>query len=225
MVSGDLVGAYPFLHRVADALEATGAREPSIPGVLPLAIEAAAGSGQHPVAEALCDRLHAQAESLHSRWGRAGVLCGRAHIRLAERDFAAAAEAFDEAAAAYAEIDLPLRQGRALFAGGRAQVRLGRRRAARSRVERSVAAFERAGAEGLRAQACRELAALDTRLDVLTATESQAAALAAAGLRNTEIALRLHLSPKTVEHHLGQVYRKLGVRGRGELSAALRADR
>jgi DNA-binding CsgD family transcriptional regulator len=45
--------------------------------------------------------------------------------------------------------------------------------------------------------------------------------LAADGKTNREIAVQLFLSPKTVEWHLGHVYRKLGIRSRGKLARVL----
>ncbi|HEV2643954.1 MAG TPA: helix-turn-helix transcriptional regulator, partial [Candidatus Elarobacter sp.] len=53
----------------------------------------------------------------------------------------------------------------------------------------------------------------------LTKRESQIADLAATGLSNREIAEQLSLSDRTVEHHLGAVFAKLGVRSRVELAA------
>jgi DNA-binding CsgD family transcriptional regulator len=57
----------------------------------------------------------------------------------------------------------------------------------------------------------------------LTSRERQIAKLAAAGVPSKEIADQLYLSARTVDNHLLRVYAKLGVAGRAELSAALRA--
>ena len=42
----------------------------------------------------------------------------------------------------------------------------------------------------------------------------------AGGATNREVASELFLSPKTIEFHLGRVYRKLGIHSRAELAAA-----
>ena len=47
------------------------------------------------------------------------------------------------------------------------------------------------------------------------------AELAAGGKSNPEIAQALFVTRKTVETHLGHVYRKLGIGGRGQLAQAL----
>ncbi|ROO88987.1 regulatory LuxR family protein [Actinocorallia herbida] len=52
----------------------------------------------------------------------------------------------------------------------------------------------------------------------LTAQQEQIARLAAEGATNREIAARLVLSPRTVEHHLRNVFTRLGVRSRVELA-------
>jgi DNA-binding CsgD family transcriptional regulator len=56
----------------------------------------------------------------------------------------------------------------------------------------------------------------------LTSRQVEVLALLAQGLRNRQIAERLHLSPKTVDHHVGAILRKLDVHTRGEAGAAAR---
>ena len=55
----------------------------------------------------------------------------------------------------------------------------------------------------------------------LTASERRVASLAAEGNSNRDIAQALFVTPKTVEVHLSNAYRKLGIRGRRELPAEL----
>jgi DNA-binding NarL/FixJ family response regulator len=50
----------------------------------------------------------------------------------------------------------------------------------------------------------------------LTRRELEVVRLLAEGLRNAEIAERLFLSPKTVDHHVSAALTKLGVHTRGE---------
>jgi DNA-binding CsgD family transcriptional regulator len=59
-------------------------------------------------------------------------------------------------------------------------------------------------------------------VDALTASERRIAAMAADGLSNPEIAQSLFITKKTVESHLGNAYRKLGIHARAELLRALR---
>ena len=55
----------------------------------------------------------------------------------------------------------------------------------------------------------------------LTASERRVATLAAGGETNRDIAQTLYVTPKTVEVHLSNAYRKLGIRSRRELATAL----
>ena len=53
----------------------------------------------------------------------------------------------------------------------------------------------------------------------LTAQERQVAGLVRQGLSNRDAAARLFLSPRTVDFHLRNVFSKLGVASRAELTA------
>jgi DNA-binding CsgD family transcriptional regulator len=53
---------------------------------------------------------------------------------------------------------------------------------------------------------------------VLTLSERRVVGLAQRGLTNSEIAISLRISPRTVENHLTRAYSKLGVRSRTELA-------
>jgi DNA-binding CsgD family transcriptional regulator len=57
--------------------------------------------------------------------------------------------------------------------------------------------------------------------DRLTPGERRVAELAAAGQSNRQIANALFITVKAVEWHLGNAYRKLGVRARDELASTL----
>ncbi|MET9850091.1 helix-turn-helix transcriptional regulator [Streptomyces ossamyceticus] len=113
-------------------------------------------------------------------------------------------------------------QGRLLTAAGeRARARDALREAA-ARAERLGAVRARAAAEeALREGGARRTTTALTGPDALTAGERRIAELAAQSRTNTEIAELLHLARRTVETHLTSTYRKLGIRRRSELRAAL----
>jgi DNA-binding CsgD family transcriptional regulator len=87
----------------------------------------------------------------------------------------------------------------------------------------------RCAATPLEIRAAEELAATGARprrvmlsgLESLTASEHRVAELAARGLSNPEIAQQLFVSRRTVEAHLGHVYRKLGISSREQIPAEL----
>ena len=87
------------------------------------------------------------------------------------------------------------------------------------------------GAAGLAEEIRTELYAAGSRprtaamsgAGALTASERRVAALAADGSSNRDIAQALFVTPKTVEVHLSNVYRKLGIRSRRDLTGALAA--
>ena len=121
-----------------------------------------------------------------------------------------------------------LEHARALTDLGAALRRANRRAAARRTLQAGLDLAERCGAHALAKRARTEMRAAGGRprreatgLPQLTVTERRVAELAAEGDSNPEIAQALFVTRKTVETHLGSVYRKLDVSGRGRLRRAL----
>jgi DNA-binding NarL/FixJ family response regulator len=92
----------------------------------------------------------------------------------------------------------------------------------------ALKAFERLGARNESDRAAAMLRDLGARgrtgpkaVGLLTEREQEVLRLLAQGLTNREIGTRLFLSAKTVEHHVGAILRKLGVKTRTEAAAAL----
>jgi DNA-binding NarL/FixJ family response regulator len=58
----------------------------------------------------------------------------------------------------------------------------------------------------------------DDAIGSLTPAEARVSRMAASGMKNREIAEALAVSIKAIEYHLANTYRKLGIRGRTELT-------
>jgi DNA-binding CsgD family transcriptional regulator len=75
--------------------------------------------------------------------------------------------------------------------------------------------------EELRASGAHPRRPAVTGRDALTPSERRVATMAAGGMTNREIAQSLFVTPKAVQFHLGNVYRKLGVSSRAALEPQL----
>jgi DNA-binding CsgD family transcriptional regulator len=112
---------------------------------------------------------------------------------------------------------------------GAALRRARRPRDAREPLRQALQLARECGATAVAGRAQAELEATGARrrtepawgVEALTPREHELARLAARELSNTDIAERLFITRKTVETHLGAVYRKLGIGSRTELRAAL----
>lgn len=125
-----------------------------------------------------------------------------------------------------------LELARSLVALGESLRRGGQRVECREPLREGLELAQRCGALPLAERAAAELRATGARARKvllsgaasLTASELRICRLAAEGLTNREIAQDLWVTRKTVETHLSHAFRKLDVRGRDELSAALDGD-
>jgi DNA-binding CsgD family transcriptional regulator len=155
-------------------------------------------------------------------WARATIARCRG-LLAGEDDFD---EAFTEALSLCTDAVSPFERARTELLYGERLRRTGRRLDSRDHLRAALDEFERLGASGWADRAREELRASGETarkrdpalVDELTPRELEIALQVADGGTNKEVAARLFLSPKTVELHLGRVYRKLGIRSRTELA-------
>jgi DNA-binding NarL/FixJ family response regulator len=139
--------------------------------------------------------------------------------------------AFGDALDWHGRCSFPFEEARTRLAYGERLRRARRRADARVHLNAALAIFERLGATQFADRARGELRAAggregapadDDPWKLLTVQESRVAEAILDGATYREAAELLFLSPRTVEHHLRQAYRKLGVRSRSELPLRLR---
>ena len=165
--------------------------------------------------------LEAQAAATGIGWAAAVAARGRGLLAAEERypdDFAQAIEL-------HGDHDL-YELGRTLLCFGR-RLRHSRRRAqARTQLRRALNAFAAVGAQLWAEQTRAELRVTGETTTAppagptvsLTPQELHVALRVAGGATNKEAAAGLFISAKTVEFHLGNIYQKLGLRSRTELT-------
>ena len=219
------------LGRVPEAIEALEAARrnaerirmhPSVVQFLPDLAEAYIRAGRREEAEGVIDGLEAGARRTGSRWAHASAARCRA-LLAPDADLRAG---FDAALALHEGLPMPYERARTLLALGERLRRARRRADARGPLKEALDVFERLGARAWAERARSELRATgqqqarrtETAAEQLTPHELQIAVLVAQGMTNREAAAALFLSPKTIEYHLGQIYRKLDVRGRAQLA-------
>jgi DNA-binding CsgD family transcriptional regulator len=188
-------------------------------------IEAGARSGTNDLASETFAWISAMTEVSGTDWARG--LEARSRALLSDDTHAEAfyVEAMDRLGGVLVRTEL----ARAQLLYGEWLRRMGRRADARQQLRAAHQAFIAMGAEGFAQRARRELAATGERTPQragapvvkLTAREAQVARMAADGLSNADIGVRLFVSPRTVEYHLGNAFAKLNIASRHELNRAL----
>ena len=177
--------------------------------------------------EEAIELLHEELE-LARAWG-APAAVGRVLRVLGTIDRDNAIDHLEASVALLEQSTTKLEYAKALCALGTA-IRLERKPSeAREPLYRALELASVCGATALEETARAELGATGARprrealsgVGSLTPSETRVAALAADGLSNREIAQELYVTPKTVEVHLSNTYRKLEIRSRRQLSGAL----
>ena len=167
---------------------------------------------------------------LSRRWGAPRAL-GRALRVLGTVQREDGLAHLEEAVAVLEGSPARLEHAKALAALGSTLRRARRPTDAREPLRRALELAEACDASGLAEHVRSELYASGARprttalhgVESLTASERRVAELAAEGQTNRDIAQVLFVTPKTVEVHLTNAYRKLGIRSRRELPTVLAA--
>lgn len=221
---GELPTAIGHLERGRAYQLRYGARDPGYMFNESDLTESYVRAGRLDEAARMHDELRAGAERTGGAW--AAAASARCAALLAGND--KIDEHLAVAIAAHARVDFTFEEARTKLVFGERLRRARRRSEARGLLAEAEATFRAQGAERWADRAAAELAAAGGRAraaaavpdaDDLTAREREVSALVAGGATNAEVAAALFLSPRTVEHHLRQIYRKLGIRSRSELAA------
>ena len=210
-----------FLRALSIARE-LGVKEPAILRIYADAVEALIGLGRLAEAERLTEDLEATGGA-DVMWSRAMAGRCRGLLLAATGDLAAATAALAAALDDHATVGMPFEEARTRLWMGRVLRRAGRRSEARQALETAARVFVELGTPSYADRVQAELGRLGGRVAdgfTLTPTEARVAELVASGHTNHEVAEALFVSVRTVESHLGRIYRKLGLRSRTELARA-----
>jgi DNA-binding CsgD family transcriptional regulator len=231
LVTGRVEEAIELLDEAQLVADRLKMHEPAIIQWAPDHIEALARAGETERAERALERFSAQAEATQRTWALAAAArCRGLLARPAE--FSAH---FERALELHEGDGQPFEAARTRLAFAERLRRVRQRAEARPHLVAALDVFDRLGAKPWSARAREELAATGgtavprteapSGTEDLTPSELKIALLVAQGMTNREVAASLFLSPKTVEHHLSHIYRKLDVRSRTQLARLFAEER
>jgi DNA-binding CsgD family transcriptional regulator len=220
--------AEQHLLQLARTTGERGLREPGVIQWVPDLVEAQVRAGRPEEAAEMLAEFESAARDADRAWARAASARCRG-LLAPEAEFESV---FAEALELHAATPTPFERARTELCLGERLRRARRRADARAPLRSALETFEQLGAGPWAERARHELAATGETVrprdavaaDGLTSTELQVALLVGKGATNKEAGAALFLSPKTIETHLGRVYRKLSVRSRTELAHVLARD-
>ena len=187
-------------------------------------IEAAIRAGEDETARAWLEAFEPWARHSEATWALAGI----AHCRaLMSTDDAQTKQFFGEALELHVVALRPFERARTELAFGEHLRRARHRVESREHLNAALEGFEQLGAEVWAARARAELRAsgqtspqarLPARATSSHPRSCRSPASSQTGLTNREVAAQLFVSPRTVDFHLRNVFRKLGITTRTELA-------
>lgn len=204
------------------AREACDSHEPPHTSLaLPELVEAAVRAGRTEQAAVALEELDLRARATQSPWGLGLAVRSRALLGMGD-----AAEAdYREAIERLRGCRMGVYLARTHLVYGEWLRREGRRQDAREHLRTAHRLLTDMGAEAFAARAGRELRATGEHprkrtaqpADALTPHELHIARLVATGATSREVGAQLFLSPRTIEAHLRNIFRKLGITNRRQL--------
>jgi DNA-binding CsgD family transcriptional regulator len=218
----DPVRAAQHFSHVVTATRSRGVRDPGLLWWTADAFDAFAGADRLADATELLAHQVAVLGSTRRLYVQGSV--GRGEALLAP-DPVAADEAFAASGDAFERLGAPFELARTMLAWGRRRRADGRADESAEPLSRAAALFTQLGATRFGAlangDARTDAAAVSPTpaLDRLTASERRVVLSVARGASNREVADDLFISVKTIEYHLQNAYRKLGIHSRVQLAA------
>ncbi|MET9553722.1 AAA family ATPase [Streptomyces sp. NPDC006645] len=212
-------GLTDYRAALAAARQAAAHDGLGIPGMaLPELVEAAVRCGRTAEAALALESLTRRTQAAATSLGLGVAAYARGLVTGAEEHYREAVEHLQDTPM------LPYR-ARAHLLYGEWLRREGRRKDSREHLRTAHQLFSGAGLEAFAGRAADELHATGEKtgdpsghpFDRLTTQEVHIARLVATGATSNEVAARLFLSPRTVEAHLRNIFRKLGISSRRQL--------
>ncbi len=230
VIAGRPADAVTRLASIADMTTGNGQMVIQVMAT-PWLAEAAAKSGEHTAAKAALYGFDLWASTTGDPARRA--LSARCHALLAPRSSEQAEEHFREALRLHLQGESDFERARTELLFGQELRRSRRAREAREHLHRALEAFCQMALPAWIDRCRAELRAAGESTDTkparppenpsenLTPQQLQIARLVAEGATNREVAASLFLSPRTVDHHMRNIFTKLGIRSRIELTKVM----
>ena len=218
---GDVAAARDVLEQALDQADPAAS---AVAPVLAQLVDVELAAGRVEAASAVADRLAACAAEHRSPYlaGLAALARGRVCLASGDGD---ARSCLRAALAGFGRAQLPLELARARLELA-SSLAAEQPDAARAEAREALKAFESLDARRDVDAAAALLRSLGVRATParrgtgqLTRREAEILELLGHGLSNPDIADRLYISRKTVEHHVGNILAKLGLRSRAEAAA------